>query len=83
MIQTAKSQIRSLKENKYYFGIICKMITEFQKWKPGQAHGWIKVTFGIDTTTELTTLAFENLMEEIRQHCFVYWNLNIPLPNED
>ena len=83
MIKTKPSAIRSLEENRYYHGVVTKMIGDDKRWQPPLAHKWVKVTFGIESTATLSTKEFEDLMENIRQHCLKYWGLEIPLPNED
>ncbi len=57
-------------------------MTEVKKWEASASHEWVKETFGVDSTTNLSTIGFEELMEGVRSHCLKYWNLSIPLPNE-
>ena len=82
MITPKSAAIRSNEENAYYHGVVVKMIADDRKWQPHIAHNWVKITFGVKTTTELTTKNFEELMENVRQHVLKYWKLEIPLPNE-
>ncbi len=82
MVQTKPALIRSNEENAYYHGVVVKMIAAAKRWQPGNAHGWVKTTFGITSTATLTTKEFEDLMENVRQHILKYWDIEIPLPNE-
>lgn len=81
MIKTKPAAIRSNEENRYYHGQVCGLITKHHGWREGQAHAWVKITFGVESTAELTTTEFEDLMETVRQHCLKYWDLIIPLPD--
>lgn len=81
-IQYKTVTARSLPENKYYHGVVIKKISEFKKWEASASHEWVKETFGVDSTTNLSTIGFEALMENVRSHCLKHWGLSIPLPNE-
>lgn len=84
MIKTQHYQtsIRSLEENNYYWGEVIDSICNHKDWAPPQAHEWIKTTWGIRTTTALTTKEFEELMENVRTHCGKFWKLEIGLPTK-
>lgn len=82
MIKVKQASIRSPQENKYYHAVVVRDIAEFKGWSHEEAHEWIKETFGIESTTTLTTKEFEDLMEDVRQHVLKYWELVIALPNE-
>jgi len=82
MIATEQAKNRTLKENKYYHGVMCALIIRYRNLKKDEAHEWIKFTFGIESTASLTTTEFEELTENVRRHTEKYWNLIIPLPNE-
>lgn len=82
MIKVKQASIRSPQENSYYHAVVVRDIADFKGWSPEEAHEWVKETFGIESTTTLTTKEFEDLMEDVRQHVLKYWELVIALPNE-
>lgn len=82
MIKVKKISTRSLEENAYYHGVVVKDISIFKDWDADKAHQWVKDTFGIESTASLSTLDFENLMNNVRNHCEFYWKCHIPLPNK-
>ena len=82
MIQAQEQKGRSIEENKYYHGVVVKDIAEFKKWTNTETHEWVKETFGIDSTATLTTIVFEDLMDDVRYHVYLYWGLEIALPNQ-
>ncbi len=81
MIKTQKAKQRSVEENKYYWS---QVVGRIAAWNMGNdsdsAHDWIKLTFGIKSTATLTTIEFEDLMQNVRDHALKYWKLEIPLP---
>jgi len=82
MIKYHKITNRSIEENSYYWAVVVGEIAYYKHWQAIVAHEWIKTTFGVDSTTSLSTTKFEDLMETVRQHVQKYWNLYISLPNE-
>lgn len=80
---SAPQNIRSVEQNRYYWGIVIRFITKFKGWTDSQAHGWIKVTWNIETTTTLSSGEYEGILSHIRNHIREFWKLNIPLPNDD
>lgn len=74
----------SYEQRKYYFGVIIGFICDYKGWTQTETHRWIKDTWDIDTTTTMNTIEFEELAENIRQHCKTHWalpeGLIIPLP---
>lgn len=81
MINTQEVAQRSDAENKYYHGVVVKEIALFKGWRPSSAHAWIKATFGVESTATLSTVEFEQLMDDVRSHVYKYWKLDILLPN--
>jgi len=89
---------RSTQQNKYYWSVICRIISEHTGYTPEEVHEFYKETFLTDrklitigkdereiekaTTTRLSTKEFEEYCENIRRHASVELNLNIPEPNE-
>jgi len=82
MIQTKQASIRSLEENAYYHGVIVQDVAEYKHWGVSKAHLWIKNMWDVDSTALLTTVEFEELMENVRMYCLLHWDLEIPLPNK-
>lgn len=78
-----ESEFRSTDMNAYYWGIVVKFIAAFKGWQNHVAHDWVKVTWGIDSTADLSPNEFSTLMAQIRTHTTKFWKFNIPLPNED
>ena len=87
---------RSNQENRYYWGVVVKLISDHTGYTPDETHEAIKFKFlrvpsddidldGFDTvksTTELTTVEFELLMVEIREWAGCDLGVYIPEPNE-
>jgi hypothetical protein len=86
---------RSMSQNKYYWSVIVKMISDETGYSTDEAHEIIKAKFLEDrakignewiafsrSTAGLKTSEFEELMTEIREWASVTLNLMIPLPNE-
>lgn len=91
----AASEIRSNAENRYYWGIIVKIVSEEMAILPEEAHDFLKFLFlkvGVEkngkrweiarSTTTLSVGEFEDYCEKIRQWSAVELNTVIPLPNE-
>jgi hypothetical protein len=83
IFKNKNTNIRSIEQNKYYWGIIIRFIMKFRGWNEKQAHAWVKCTWNIETTQNLTTVKFEDIMASLRQLVFKFWGLNIPQPNDD
>lgn len=73
---------RSNEENRYYWGVVVCDIAQRQHWSGETAHEWIKITFGVESTSTLTTKEFEELMTVVRNHVLKFWMLEIALPNQ-
>lgn len=84
MVKYKKAVIvgRSNEENRYYWGVVVCDISDFKGWGIEASHEWVKETFGIDSTSTLTTSSFEELMTNIRAHVLRYWKLEIMLPQK-
>ena len=84
MIQNKKAVFkeRSLEENAYYWGCVIEKINKFKHWQSEKSHEWVKDTFNINSTADLTTFEFEILMTSVRGLCLEFWSLEIPKPNE-
>ena len=89
IIEISKKQaktIRSYAQNKYYFWVILKYICEYiwlqHKFEVMEQHKQIKDYFWLETTTDLWTIEFKNMCEEIRAWYLQERWLYIPLPRE-
>ena len=89
-VKRALSQ-RSTSQNRYYWGVIVKMIAEYTGHEPDEVHSFLKLKHlrrgdGViewtRSTTELDTAEFEAYCEKCRLWALNELNINIPLPNE-
>lgn len=87
--------IRSLAENRYYWGVIVKMVSEEMAIIPDEAHEFLKSIFlkkGIEfkgkrfeitrSTTSLSVKEFEDYCEKCREWAALELSVPIPVPNE-
>lgn len=96
---TVKIQMptRSILQNKYYWGVIIKYLSEEIGYPPDVMHDYMKESFlGLQTydmpdgtsyeklksTTDLTTGEAEEYYRQIREWSKDFLNVLIPLPNE-
>lgn len=85
-----RSKPRSLNENSYYHGVIVKMIAEYCGYTPEEAHDALKWEFlrkdgvipTIRSTTDLSTIEFEEYCSKIRMWASKELGVYIPSPNE-
>lgn len=82
MIKLKRVTTRSPEENRYYHGVVVADVADFKGWSAPKTHEWIKETFGIVSTSNLTTDRFEALMDYVRNHCLEHWGLEISLPKK-
>ena len=88
-------QIRTSPENRYYWGVIVRMVADEMGIIPDEAHDFLKNLFlkvGIEkngkrwevarSTTTLSVNEFESYCEKIRMWSASELNTQIPLPNE-
>jgi hypothetical protein len=83
---------RSSNENRYYFGVVVKMISEYTGDDTDSTHEMLKLQFlikhreglpdTIKSTAKLTTAEFEEYLENVRRWAATFFPLYIPLPNE-
>lgn len=87
--------IRTGAENRYYWGVIVRMVSDEMAIIPEEAHDFLKSLFlkeGVEikgkrweiikSTASLSIGDFEDYCEKIRQWCANEMGLIIPLPNE-
>lgn len=87
---------RTPDQNAYYWGVLLKRISDFTGVPPARLHKDFKKVFGITyspdkygnwklrvkSTTEYSTLSFEDYCLMIRAFAQTQWNLPIELPGE-
>lgn len=86
-----KSKPRSDRQNRYYHGVVIKILADHLGYSPDEMHDALRLHFLIDrerkiptikSTTSLDTIGFENYMSQIRQWASEEFSLYIPEPNE-
>ena len=95
LILKRASQIRSGAENRYYWGVIVRMVSDEMAVLPDEAHDFLKSMFlkvGVEvagkryeiikSTASLSIAEFEDYCEMCRQWSANELNAPIPLPNE-
>ena len=86
------SKKRSSNQNRYYWGVVAKLVAEATGYTTDEAHDALRWQFlkkvadgmpdTVKSTKELTTAEFEDYMTEIRQWASVALSCYIPEPNE-
>ena len=91
MVVKKKTKKRSKKQNRYYRGVIIKMIAEdigyYATAEKEEFHNWFRYMILKDgivarSTTDLNTAEMEDYEAKIRMWASEFRNLVIPLPNE-
>lgn len=93
-VKKEKSQ-RSLEQNKYYWGVVVKLLSEEIGSSLDETHEILKYKFlkrtltvadefydFVPSTTTLNMKEMEEYLNQIREWASVYLNCLIPLPNE-
>ena len=83
---------RSTNQNKYYWSVVLKMVSEFTGHTQNEMHEYFKEEFLphkqvldksiVMSSTKLKTDEFEKYLEDIRRFAAEKLNVVIPLPNE-
>jgi hypothetical protein len=82
---------RSLNQNKYYWGVVIKILSQHTGYTPDETHQELARMFlsyesgskrFVRSTTKLNTHDFEQYLEKCRQWSHNEMNAHIPLPNE-
>lgn len=87
---------RSNPQNRYYFGVVLKMISEETGYTPEESHEAMKFLYlrkqydlasgkklyTSASTSKLSTVQMEEYLENIRRFAATELSINIPLPNE-
>jgi hypothetical protein len=88
---TKKTKIRSLNQNRYYWGVIISILSKELGYLEEEIHDSLKFKFLLDntkkiplvvSTTDLTTVEFEEYQSKIRMWASSELNIYIPEPNE-
>lgn len=91
LIVKKKKKFRSSQQNKYLWGVPYKLIADETGHTTDEVHAYLTSLFlqdksriipVIKSTTELSTVEFEEYTENIRRWGASTLSLNIPLPNE-
>lgn len=89
-IKMERSQ-RSTNQNKYYFGVVCKVLGDYFGYEVDEMHEALKMKFlqigpcdvpTLKSTTKLNTAEFEDYLERIRRWAATEYAVVVPLPNE-
>lgn len=82
---------RSLQQNSYYWGVICKLVSDHTGYSPEETHQIFAEMFlsyekdgrtFTRSTTKLKTAEFEEYMENCRRWAAMELQVYCPLPNE-
>jgi len=91
MIVRKKKKKRSNKENRYYWGIVIKMISDYTGFSEDEAHDSMRMLFlkdrsgkveTIKSSKDLSTVEFEEYLSKIRMFASKELSLYIPDPNQ-
>jgi len=84
-------ETRSQAQNRYYWGVVCKLVSDHTGYTPDEVHQIMAGQFlgyerneirFIPSTTKLKTGEFEIYMEQCRRWASVELSCYIPLPSE-
>jgi len=86
---------RSNNQNKYYWGVVCELISEVTGYEKDEIHEILKQMFLAEpkfigsqevvigkSSADLDTVQYEDYLEKIRRWAVQELNCYIPLPNE-
>ena len=82
---------RTNQQNKYYWGVVVKLVSETTGFTTDEAHDALRMKFlrirgekleTVKSTTDLTTTEFEEYMTTVRQWAISELGCYIPEPNE-
>jgi hypothetical protein len=86
-----KTKPRSNNQNAYYWGVVIQLISDHTGYSPDEAHDAMIMKFlqehkanldSIKSTTDLSTVEFEDYMSTIRMFASINLDCYIPEPNE-
>ena len=82
---------RSAEQNRYYFGVVCKLISEETGYTPDEVHQLMAERFlgyekdghaFVRSTTTLNTAEMEEYLSAVRMFASQELSCYVPLPNE-
>lgn len=82
---------RSNQQNRYYHGVICKLVADHTGYSPDETHQILAEMFlsyekdgrtFVTSTTKLKTVKFEAYMEQCRRWAAMELQVYVPMPNE-
>lgn len=82
LIKKREKSIRSLAQNKYYWSVVVATIWDFHGYTPVETHEILKLSFKLDTTTDLAVDEFKFLIDIIRDIWSTKYDCHIPLPSD-
>lgn len=91
VIVRQKKKIRSVNQNSFYWGCVIPLLCETTGYGDEELHEALKIKFLMDntrklptvkSTTSLSTVEFEQYLDNIRQWAAIDLNCVVPLPNE-
>ena len=77
-----EKNIRSLRQNKYFFWVIVKIISDYHWFTTCECYELLKASFGVSTFTNLDTWEFKFLIDSIIDIWKTKYWVIIPLPND-
>lgn len=86
-----RKKIRSNDQNRYYWGVVIPLVADTVGYDKESAHEALRIQFLMDrsqklatlkSTSDLSTMEFEEYLKKIRQWASEYLGVYIPDPNE-
>lgn len=84
--------LRSDNQNRYYWGVVIKILSDELGYFPEEMHEALKLKFlrkeskplpTVRSTTSLTTSEFEDYLETVRVWAITEYQIRIPMPGEN
>lgn len=84
-------QVRSLRQNAYYWGVVVAIVADHTGYTPDESHQELARMFlgyenngksFVRSTSKLNTVEFEQYMDKCRAWAMAEMSVHIPLPNE-
>lgn len=91
LVLKKETKTRSLQENKYYWGVVVKLLSDHTGYSSNEMHDALRMLFLCDkgreipiirSTTSLTTVEMELYLTQIREFASQTLSVYIPEPNE-
>jgi hypothetical protein len=89
-----RTKPRSSHQNRYYWGVVVAMLSEYTGYEHEEMHDALKLLFlrkpahapglpdTLRSTSDLSTKEFEDYLERVRRWADIELSIIIPLPNE-